>query len=417
MTGPPIPELINTINNLSEDDKALLFSHLQLNNPNNQQIDSSSAKASSPTPTRTEIISLVDELFNEANQFDQAIGDGIKREIKARLSILVGMGSATAHASMPKNVSVILVKKKCDAQTDDDGSMDGQTSELPKKRGLPKESVTSVTKVKKEYSAATDEESVNEMTAKFTEDQQFTKQSAPAATAAIKKEYVVQTDDDESYEPKTKKQCISKQSAVAPEVKKEYDVPTDEEEPSEKDIIREEIAGAVPVVRREYFIPSDDESNDDMLQSSKKQSFPKENGESNNVNQSSTSTEPKTNQHIPNVLPALQKGAADSNSHPGGSTRSINPEQTEGYEDNNDTYQSGDVEQSNRGSFITMSTFGGMRLYMPPPPPLITPPSNLPDPKNLLQFDVNEKKHEIFEAARERIRNKAQYTKSVSFEL
>ena len=49
-----------------------------------------------------------------------------------------------------------------------------------------------------------------------------------------------------------------------------------------------------------------------------------------------------------------------------------------------------------------------------PTPPLVVPPSHLPDPAALLRFDVDEKKNEIFEAAREQIRNKAQYTKRVS---
>ena len=47
-------------------------------------------------------------------------------------------------------------------------------------------------------------------------------------------------------------------------------------------------------------------------------------------------------------------------------------------------------------------------------PPLVVPPSHLPDPAGLLRFDVDEKKNEIFEAAREKIRSKAQYTKNVS---
>jgi hypothetical protein len=41
-------------------------------------------------------------------------------------------------------------------------------------------------------------------------------------------------------------------------------------------------------------------------------------------------------------------------------------------------------------------------------------PPHLPDPAGLLQFDVDEKKNEIFESAREKIRSKAQYTKNVS---
>jgi hypothetical protein len=44
------------------------------------------------------------------------------------------------------------------------------------------------------------------------------------------------------------------------------------------------------------------------------------------------------------------------------------------------------------------------------PPPLVIPPSHLPYPAALLQFDIDEKKNEIFEAAREQIRNKAQYS-------
>lgn len=47
-------------------------------------------------------------------------------------------------------------------------------------------------------------------------------------------------------------------------------------------------------------------------------------------------------------------------------------------------------------------------------PPLVVPPSHLPDPAGLLHFDVDLKKSEIFEAVREKIRSKAQYTKNVS---
>ena len=48
-------------------------------------------------------------------------------------------------------------------------------------------------------------------------------------------------------------------------------------------------------------------------------------------------------------------------------------------------------------------------------PPLVKPPSRLPQADSLLEFDVNQKKNDIFEAVRERVRSKAQYTKSVSF--
>ena len=41
-------------------------------------------------------------------------------------------------------------------------------------------------------------------------------------------------------------------------------------------------------------------------------------------------------------------------------------------------------------------------------PRLIEPPSDLPDAKMLLVFDVDSKKSEIFEAARDRIKSKAQ---------
>jgi hypothetical protein len=44
--------------------------------------------------------------------------------------------------------------------------------------------------------------------------------------------------------------------------------------------------------------------------------------------------------------------------------------------------------------------------------PLVTPPSHLPDPEPLFAFDMSEKKQEIFRDARERIRSKAQYTRS-----
>jgi hypothetical protein len=47
-------------------------------------------------------------------------------------------------------------------------------------------------------------------------------------------------------------------------------------------------------------------------------------------------------------------------------------------------------------------------------PPLVVPPSHLPDPVGLLRFDVDKIKNEIFETAREKIRSKAQYTKNVS---
>jgi len=52
------------------------------------------------------------------------------------------------------------------------------------------------------------------------------------------------------------------------------------------------------------------------------------------------------------------------------------------------------------------------QLRLPPVPPLVEPPSHLPDAKNLLTFDVDGKKNEIFDAARERIKSKAQYTRS-----
>jgi len=42
----------------------------------------------------------------------------------------------------------------------------------------------------------------------------------------------------------------------------------------------------------------------------------------------------------------------------------------------------------------------------------VGPPSHLPDPERILNFDVEKKKHDIFEIARERIKSKAQYTKS-----
>jgi len=45
-------------------------------------------------------------------------------------------------------------------------------------------------------------------------------------------------------------------------------------------------------------------------------------------------------------------------------------------------------------------------------PPLVTPPSHLPNPESLLAFNFVEKKREIFEEARERIAEKAQYTRS-----
>ena len=64
-----------------------------------------------------------------------------------------------------------------------------------------------------------------------------------------------------------------------------------------------------------------------------------------------------------------------------------------------------------------MSMFAGLQFAtLKPPPPAVVPPSHLPDPECLLKFDVDKKKHEIFEAARERIKLKAQYTKSVSLE-
>jgi hypothetical protein len=46
------------------------------------------------------------------------------------------------------------------------------------------------------------------------------------------------------------------------------------------------------------------------------------------------------------------------------------------------------------------------------PPPLVTPPSHLPDPESLLTFDVDKKKQEIFRDARLRIKNKAEYTRT-----
>ena len=61
-----------------------------------------------------------------------------------------------------------------------------------------------------------------------------------------------------------------------------------------------------------------------------------------------------------------------------------------------------------------MSMFEGMRFVSFGVPSLVEPPSDLPDANNLLMFDVDSKKNEIFEAARERIKSKAQYTKSVS---
>lgn len=62
-------------------------------------------------------------------------------------------------------------------------------------------------------------------------------------------------------------------------------------------------------------------------------------------------------------------------------------------------------------SFIPVPA-GTRILCWPGPPPLVKAPSHLPDPDKLLKFDVDKKKHEIFEAARERIKSKAQYTKS-----
>jgi len=42
------------------------------------------------------------------------------------------------------------------------------------------------------------------------------------------------------------------------------------------------------------------------------------------------------------------------------------------------------------------------------------PPAHLPDPSSLVTFDMAEKKREIFEAVRERVKAKAQHTKNVS---
>jgi hypothetical protein len=54
-------------------------------------------------------------------------------------------------------------------------------------------------------------------------------------------------------------------------------------------------------------------------------------------------------------------------------------------------------------------------VFLPPViPPLIDPPSHLPDASQLLKFDVDKVKQEIFESVRERVRVKAQYTNSAS---
>ncbi len=60
-----------------------------------------------------------------------------------------------------------------------------------------------------------------------------------------------------------------------------------------------------------------------------------------------------------------------------------------------------------------MSMFAGMRIEFARPP-VAEVPSDLPAPESLLVFDIHEKKNQVFEAARERIKSKAQYTKSVS---
>jgi hypothetical protein len=52
-----------------------------------------------------------------------------------------------------------------------------------------------------------------------------------------------------------------------------------------------------------------------------------------------------------------------------------------------------------------------MTLTFGTPPPIATP-DHLPDPTSFLQFDISEKKNEIFQAARIRISNSAQFTKS-----
>mmetsp|Transcript_853 Transcript_853/g.1380 ORF Transcript_853/g.1380 Transcript_853/m.1380 type:complete len:263 (+) Transcript_853:55-843(+) len=52
-----------------------------------------------------------------------------------------------------------------------------------------------------------------------------------------------------------------------------------------------------------------------------------------------------------------------------------------------------------------------MTLTFGTPPP-IAPPGHLPDPTSFLQFGISEKKNEIFQAARTRISNSAQFTKS-----
>lgn len=59
----------------------------------------------------------------------------------------------------------------------------------------------------------------------------------------------------------------------------------------------------------------------------------------------------------------------------------------------------------------------GFAFLSPVIPPLVDPPSNLPDASKLLKFDVEKVKHEIFESVRERVRDKAQYTNTASLVL
>ncbi len=47
-------------------------------------------------------------------------------------------------------------------------------------------------------------------------------------------------------------------------------------------------------------------------------------------------------------------------------------------------------------------------VFSCPIPEKVTPPDHLPDSESLLEFDIDQKKSEIFEAVRERVRSKAQ---------